>query len=757
MKFRDRVSGLAVDRPPDAVLFGQWVAERSVSRSSFHLNGFPFEDDDALVPDPTGNWSIVWLDDVSAARGRFYPDALPDEQDVEALLQLGGVLRESAVARSGWLGWCGRSPLAPGLEDAVKPRPLEDKIEGELHHLEEVCRKPRTHIRLETERVLVWRARRVDPGAPTWLAAHTEDWEHRRITGVQPRRILAQLREEEWNLYENRVAARLVDNLSAWLRRRISEVRRVLDDIFARLAEYQVSTNGSRRRLRRISELWGEVWEANHGKDVAEQTLKRLERLLYRVLRLMDSPLYNKVPGAAQVPRALRMTNLLNNDPNYRGVARLWHQWSLLGAPQALSPRQLHRRYQELRRAFDAWCMLLIVRACSQLGIEPVDEHVEAPIAPGCDPIRLSTGHHLRWAPDGTLVIAEGDAICVSFVPLIHVLEKADSAAAAEGRKVPLVRAAAASAAWTVILHPAAPGSAQHLQLAGVGDPPLPRTEGAIDFVRVSPFSLDSVERVARVVRWATLAPRMLAYPPPMAAPPSDLADLVSPWLQKRDQSLWALVRPARPQELVRLGLDRRIAEAQTHRDRLARKREEVDDELKQVRGDDRRRTAELNRRKRDLLKPLQDADDLVRRLGQFKENLAAAGQRLQGLVTCPVCHASGELEPRDNNCFAARCTRRDSCESTWELRIDSVDRARVPVLLPGDAEPKSWPRRRPPQWVDDVLGCDVLAVPMVADDGSVSFRSPRQSANPSDDATFADGPEAPNPRPLDGVRTARL
>jgi hypothetical protein len=730
MNIRDRVSGAVVSRPPEAILFGQWVAEASPGGSASFVNGFPVAEAEALDPDPIGTWAISYEGGTPPAQGRFYPDALPDHQDVEAVLQLGGMLREPQIIQSGWLGWCGRSPLAPGLEEAVKPFPLEDKIEDELHHVEEVCRKPKTHIRLETDCVLVSRARRVDPRAPLWMAAHTEDWEHRKISGVQPRRILAQLREEEWDLYENRIAARLIDNLTTWLRRRISDIRRVLNDIFARLAEYQVSTIGSRHRLIRISKLWGEAWKADDGKILAERTLQRLERLLYRVLRLMDSPLYRKVPKEARVPRALRTTNLLSNDPNYRGVARLWHHWSLLAAPQAPSPRQLHQRNQDLRRGFDAWCMLLLVRACGQLGLEALDDYLETPITPGCGPIRLRTGHDLRWVPDGTLSIAEGAEICVKFVPIVHVLEAADSATAAEGRTAPLVRSAAGNAAWTVILHPAVPGRVPHPQLAGVGDPPFPGTPGAIDFVRVSPFSLDSVERVARVVRWATLAPRMLTYPPRIAAPPADLAELVSGWVQRDDQSRSCLLRPPHLQELARLGLDQRLARARANRDKLASQREEVDAELRKARGNDRRQMADLNRRRRELLRPLQDAQDLLNRLESFNADLAAAARPLRDLATCPVCRAPGELIPHEHGCFRARCSRWDSCGSTWELRIEPTSQARVPTLLPGGTQPASWPDTAPPQWVDDILGCDVLTIPMMEHDGGVTFGPPRTVAS---------------------------
>jgi hypothetical protein len=725
MKLRDRVSRRVVGQPPAMILFGQWIADGGSRGEPFHMNGFPVEVDDSLVPDPKGQWTIVWADDAPPTSGRFHPNALPDEQDVEAVLQLGRALREPEAAKGGWIEWCGRSPLAPGLEDAVKPRPLEDKIEHELHHLEEVCRRARTHIRLETERVLVSRARRIDPKAPAWLAAHTEDWEHRKIAGVQPHRILAQVREEEWNLYENRVAARLVDNLIVWLRRRISEVRRVLNDIFARLAEHELSTASTRHRLKRISELWGEAWRVDQGKVVAEQTLKRLERLLFRLLRLMDSPLYRQVPRGAQVPRALRMTNLLSNDANYRGVARLWHHWSLLAAPQVLSPHQFHHRYQELRHSFDAWCMLLLVRACGQLGLDPVkDDDLQVPLAPGCSPINLPSGHCIEWDRDGTFAITDGETIYVRFVPMVHVLEAAETAPAAEARAAVLVEAAAASECWTVVLHPALPGAPPHPRLAGVGDPPLPGKSGAFDFVRVSPFSLDSVERVARVVRWATLVPRMLAYPPIVAAPPSEIAGLLATWVATRNQSRWALLRTPGPQEMARLALDRRVAEARDRRDGLEHERAEVDAELREVRGDDPRRRADLNRQKKELLKPLRDADGLVKRLETFQEDLQNGLQKLQGLATCPVCRASGELDARDNDCFAARCSR---CGSTWELRLDPATRTRTPTLLPGGTRPGAWPRGKPSQWVDEFLGCDVLAIPFVEDDGSVAYLPPRE------------------------------
>ena len=232
----------------------------------------------------------------------------------------------------------------------------------------------------------------------------------------------------------------------------------------------------------------------------------------------MDSRLYKRVSKRAQVPGELRMTNLLSNDDHYRGVARLWHEWSRLVASHVLSPRELYSRHQDLYRGFDAWCMLVIVRACSQLKLYPAeDREWRSEIRPG-SVFRLDKDLRIEWEQAGTIILVEEDRTLIRFVPLVHVLEHAKTSEAVEARVAPLVEAVADAPHWTVILHPAVPGEPPHDIFAGVGNPPVPRTQGAVDFIRVSPFSLDSVERVSRAIRWATLAPRMLAYPPTLQA-----------------------------------------------------------------------------------------------------------------------------------------------------------------------------------------------------------------------------------------------
>lgn len=731
MSFVDRLSGQSVEQPPETSHFGRWLFDPSEGPGQ--INAQPASDGDVLAPGATGDWAFLRVGDTIPVRGRFFADALPVDQDADALRELGRMLREPVKAAGGWLEWSETSPLAPGLDEAVKPHPLEDSIEAEIGHLAAVCRKPRTHIRREADRVIVARARRIARDAPARLASHTEDWEHRTMAGIQPRRILADVREERWDLYENRVAVRLVDDLVAWLRRRIAEVRRIRDDVYARLEQVYGSASGTRHREHRIYTLWGEGWNDSLG-DVAESTLKRLEFLLYKLLGLMDSRLYRHIPGRARAPGGLRTTNLFGNDEHYRGVARLWHKWSRRPVPTTPSPSELWAQYQDLHLGFDAWCMLVVVRACSQLCHDPSEDgDWESEIRPGST-IRLDQHIQIVWEPTGTITLATAseDRPLLRFVPLIHGLEKAMTPEAVNARIAPLVEAVANEEHWTIILHAATPGEPPHPALAGVGNPPFPGTRGAVDFIRVSPFSLDSVERVSRAIRWATLVPRMLAYPPRLQDLPQKvlraspelqggLATNKGPWRMRRSASgSWDVVE--QPPRVLFPVVARCLNNARADRDRLEEKRQEVQDRMQQNRSN-RRRMAELNRQKTSLLEPMQEAEDRVSRLETLDREINEAHHDLGGLAICPACGTpEAQFEAREDGCFAALC-RSSSCKARWELRHDpeaasgvsgedGYAKSRIPVFLRGDADSAERPDDAAPQWVDDNLGCDVLAIP---------------------------------------------
>ena len=714
MRVLDRFCGRLLDAAATIpLLLGRWHLDPGDNAA--HLNGSAVVAGDHLVPSASGQWRLTPGDGQPEIRGGFLGDCLPDPQDIDAFLSFGDLLAGH------WLDWCGLSPVAPSLGDAIKPHPLEMAIERELSHLAVVCLRPQTHIRLEPERVAVARARRFDRNVYVRLAAHTEDWAQRKLTGVQPSHVLAQVREEQWDLYENRVAVRLVDELAVWLRRRLNEVRRILDGVFARLDGQGAVGGDNWRRGDRLYRIWGEATEATAQRVLAEQTCKRLEGLLYRVLGLMDSPLYRAIPNRAQVPRGLRMTNLFGNHDHYRGVARLWEQWSRQGAQPSLAPDQLYQRYQRLVRGFDAWCLLLVVRGLQQLRCEPLDADLERPLVPGCE-IGLQGGYRLTWHWDG-IRLWDGVHPRVRFLPLVHALERRKPPNLAD-QIVDLTGAVADQKAWTVILHPAVPEPAAGDTLAGVMDPPYPEVRGALDCLRVSPLALDSVERVSRLLRWAMLAPRMLAYPPLLGDVPPEFAARFS----EAAADGYALLVPMADHERRDMGLDTALRWARAEHERLRGERDLVEQRLRDLRGG-HRGMADLNLKKRQLLEPLRQAEADAKRMRDFQVALDLAQKALVDLSVCPVCGTPGEMGPLGSGCFIADC-QDPGCKSRWGLFAGvsggpSSGRL-LPVLEVGRHQGSPLPEDYQPSCVDDILGCDVLAVPSPGKQGA--WRAPRTS-----------------------------
>src|SRR5690606_34852875 len=134
----------------------------------------------------------------------------------------------------------------------------EKLLADRLGHLVEVCQRPRSHLRVEVERTAVARARRLATQAPSYLAAHTEDWDRPTLRAVIPKRILSLVREDQFDIYENRVAVRLVDHLDAYLSRRVNEVARLLR-LFNEVGDHgSTAGQGSHWRQKRVYQLWGD-------------------------------------------------------------------------------------------------------------------------------------------------------------------------------------------------------------------------------------------------------------------------------------------------------------------------------------------------------------------------------------------------------------------------------------------------------------------------------------------------------------------
>jgi hypothetical protein len=580
-----------------------------------------------------------------------------------------------------WSALAQRPPIEPRVADAAEATPLDDAIHRNLPHLEAVFRRPRQTLRTTQERVPLAQARRVPERAVEALVSHPEDWERRRATSIEPLRVLAQFSEDDLDLYENRIAVRLLDGLLDYVGRRIEDVGRRLSMVQegAERASSDGTARGGHWRNDRVFELFGECFglESSGSKQLLEARLAALQAARARLLRCQDRPLYRAVDLRATraLGQAMQPTNILVNDPEYRKVAELWRAWVAQVSKDEDDEARVRRRQRE-SESFDRFVRILTVRALRALGWATT---ATDPLVAGA---RIALHRHggeitLHCHRDGTLELACGPRR-LRIAPVLCGLT-ADNLTAVESDLATHCQDRPADLDLCVVLlgqpagnadAPAANPRTHSPMLAGWGSPTT---------ILVSPFELDSQERLGRALNIWLATHGMPEFGHLLPAP--SLAGLALPrWLKSIERSgrmRIAAVRPPNNGEATAL----------------------------------RQQVRELQRR--DARGHANKAADqaAARQLEVAIEQAIAAAEALRELRTCPLCNDPGEWEPRiDSQPWTWWC-RCANCASEWGTRACGCCHKPYPVLRPGnvDAPPAA---HRAHDWRDLTFGRDLWSQP---------------------------------------------
>jgi len=687
MSWTDRISGANADRPGTLSAVGQWRWNGPGPLRIRHAEG---DAGDVLVHAPDGRLLCPDVDDVQVET-----DAIPDADAWRSLRAMG----ESIATRcqnKPWHHWLAESPVMAPLDETLDETELEQKLKARLGDLEEACRKPRAHLHLEEERQGVARCRRPSPRAPMVLASRSEDWDRRTLWGVRPARILGLVRDDLYDLYENRIVVGLIDRLEEALTKRVRAIRRVVNT--ARdIDKWQVilESGTSHRRAARVCTLWGELWTDSGLRARAESALKRLLNLRRRVLALKDTMLYRKLKGG---PRSiqLRMTNVLTNDDTYLSVAVLWQVWERPLIKGEEDAQLRWRRDQEGATGFSRFAALLVMRACDILGMEPCADDVETPLTPGAS-IRLAGPAGdvtLRWAPDLSVHLESvhgGAPLKVVALPsALMASRRADAwLDSLQGDGV-LVLYLASESKKHVSESKKHVSDVTLARLSGPGPMPRPQV-----LVPVAPWEIESVERVARALRWHIWKAWLEAYPFSVSLPASWKETPAAPTGVRVCKDKLQVLEP--PKFAGWPALEQRAKDLRAGADK-------IESELSAL--DPRSNRARLHLRKKH-----DDAKAAAMSCEAILEGYRDAVRHTQELLCCPVCHSpstSYYFEQADGRSFRVTCV---GCDSSWGLRSCNACKHEFPFI----ATPENKFATSPLD-IDRVCGCDVLAFPIEAD-----------------------------------------
>lgn len=628
----------------------------------------------------TGRWASGSTHLLDPATGSESRDQATSE-DLDAVVALRQSLAD-AMATGSWKRFIEAPLLAGHDEDTLQLEQRERLLAEKLPSIAHVTERFITRLGERAELLPVARVKRPARRALERLAGHTEDWAGRTLSGPVPRRVLAVTRDEDANLYENRMVAELVHPiLSSALLARIRKLRRLVSD----LAELNPAQHvGTYQRTERLYSFWGDDAEKAAESHIhAAATLESLEKLAAWVLALRGSTLLMLLRGTATGQRSLRRTNVITNDRHYRASGEVWTAFERPEeAVESADAKQ--ERLVGRHEAFDHYVFGLVVRALTDLGYRPATDSL-----PGVgDRVALvgSWGSaELQRGQDGVLTLT-----CLGssrrIVPLIDAVGPNDDHDVV-GERWAELEAAADQPTLVVYLAGAAsirnnPDQALAAAMTSAQDD-APAARGHLVGVPASPLETTSLERVARGVSLAVRLPPLLAYPPEISAREGPMparivahltsADLSQPGMPPlfTGETQLRLRRPLTPIEQTRL--DAVIAELSAA-----------------VRGSGWQR-------------------DFGQYISGLRESFEHAASSVLPLLTCPVCsqQADARSVQREGDVFEIKCLK---CETRWGHERCGHCQARIPIIEPDD-------RVRNPEidgagWVERIYGQDALSSP---------------------------------------------
>jgi hypothetical protein len=591
-----------------------------------------------------------------------------------------------------WGAHAQRPPIEQRVAKAAEATPLDEAIDSNLQHLEAVFRRPRQTLRTTQERVPLAQARRVPERATEALVSHPEDWERRRATSIEPLRVLALFSEDDLDLYENRVAVRLLDGLLAYVGHRIEGVGKRLS--MAQEAAECVSSDSAARgghwRNKRVGDLVRKYYrqESSGSRHLLEDRLAKLQAVRSRLLRCQDRPLYGAVDQRAvrALGQAMQPTNILVNDPEYRKVAELWRAWVAHVSDDEGDEARVRRRQRD-SASFDRFVRILAVRALDALGWSTA---AAEPLVAGARVALHSKGSDitLHCQSDGTLEIACG-RYRLRIAPVLCGLT-ADNLTAVETDLANHCQDRPSDLDLCVVLLGGPAGSTDAATTNPRTHSPMLAGWGSPTTILVSPFEWDSQERLGRALNiWLT---RHCLPEFGHLLPAPSLPGLVLPgWLKRVDRSGRTHVATVQPPT---------NGEAAVFREQAR---------------DLQRRAARGAAGKA----PDQAA---ARKIDEAIERILAAAEGLRELSRCPLCNDPGEWEPRiDSQPWTWWC-RCANCASEWGTRACGCCHKPYPVLRPGnvDAPPAA---HRAHDWRDLTFGRDLWSQPCADPDRWGVFR----------------------------------
>jgi len=598
-------------------------------------------------------------------------DVLPASILTDGVVRVSQNLQEVGVKQ--WADWCHSLPIDMQLAEPPKLREEEKVLHSAIQHFEEIARLPRAHLKVDEVRVPVGRARRFPPRALNVLSAHSEDWHSRSFSSVRPNRVLSEVQDDDFAIYENRALKTLQQRLLSALAPRLATLRSLRDALDAS----DLNPSGGRRfSINRLCELLYDLFTDDPNRPALDSLIENLESLRLRLLSLEGMFLFKEIKFATRVLSPLHATNILRDDSHYRHVFRVWMAW------ETRSKKKITRKEKLLRYplAFDQFTSLLCVRALNLIGINTKDSDTNQ-FYPGAPTIELKHNWFLRWSANGTLTFEHQDKVKTSSLHIVGSPSQLSKLPVSTvERLVSQIESKVVNGASVLFitlsqkegLPESWPDSLKNKLNTWRTKP---QEVPACFLAEVSAVKLNSIELIARVFRrvmaehdWPILPVLIPVDKKLSALLPEYSKDIVNKWEEPPTKSL-----------LNRLKQSRGVSESELKHLEVKLEQAQVDERA--TRSQKGKNGVNYNQLKHDLREAILEQSEKTNILNTTFEKLQKVEQQFIPVLDCPCCGHTTTNSPVGS---AFTCSS-DSCKTEWGRHHD-----RSVFLMPDGDDPST-------------------------------------------------------------------
>lgn len=250
-----------------------------------------------------------------------------------------------------------------------------EQISEAFKAIKAICEKPKSHLKAVNEVRPIETVKRIGYESIPYLAAHSEDWLARTVSGLKPARLFSRVEDDEYQIYENRVVKTLIDLILIFLRKTEKKLRDQRDQLRGIMnSSVQTGSFGFDVSFQKaVSEL---ISSDDNGDEYRSKSLELVERfqkqvdaLLKRYRALRQTRLYRYLKRSKSVSNPLNETNILAMDMHYRITYKLWKTIHRVIAPKVIE-EESHIAFDDMCDDYQQFCATICGYSAHVIGFE---------------------------------------------------------------------------------------------------------------------------------------------------------------------------------------------------------------------------------------------------------------------------------------------------------------------------------------------------------------------------------------------------